>query len=255
MIRSRATIAKMKELETGVSVFEGILDADEIKQLKAWYELLKADQSNNHARAANQKTGRRNFITAVAEDEFAKFHEMVGSRLQLRDFCYDTVQFYNIQNPYHLHSDTGKNNDIAYKQGVVPLEVNPVGVDTYTVIFDQRVYFSSEYIHPSYMKSPRYEPFYNIGTWDPSTYEGWTDEYKIPDDIGQQLWLDKWPYWREVYKGFSIKSIFKWKIGDVLVFDRSLLHAASLLDVAGIENKIGILFLTDHRPGKNGTDA
>ena len=44
MIRSRATIAKMKELETGVSVFEGILNADEIKQLKASIRDLHASK-------------------------------------------------------------------------------------------------------------------------------------------------------------------------------------------------------------------
>lgn len=252
MIRSKEVITKIKELETGVHVYENLLDPGEVARLLSWYEELKSNDANNIARAFNQKTGRRNFITPVSDYNFSIFHEQVGSRLNLRDFVYDTVQFYNIQNPYHIHSDTGKNNVIAYKQGVVPLEVNPSGQETYTVIFDQRVYFASEYIHPLYKKSPRYEPFYNIGTWDPTTYEGWSDEYKIPDDVGEKLWLDQWSYWREVYKGFSIKAIFPWKIGDVLVFDRSLLHAASLLDVAGVENKVGILFLTEHRPGQDG---
>jgi hypothetical protein len=252
MIRDRTVLEKIKLFETGVTVLENVLSSEEVKWLLDWFTQLRKDEANNRSRASDIRTSRKNYLTIINDDNLPTFSNMITPKLNLQDFIYESVNFYKIEKPYHLHSDTGKDNTVVLKQGVIPLEVNPNNIDTYTVIFDQKVYFSSEYIHPLFKKEPTYQPFYNIGTWDPSYYEGWSDEYKISDEMGSMIWYDKWPYWKEVYKGFSIKHVFKWKVGDILLFDRSLLHASSLLDIAGIDHKIGILFLTEHMLGKNG---
>lgn len=252
MIKSKETIAKMKELAKGVVVLENVLSDGEIKHLKSWYETLAKDDRNNRSRASNALTGRKNSITRIPPDQWPEFSEMITPRLGLQDFIYENIQFYTTQNTYHLHSDTGKDDAIGFVQGVIPIDIQPSNIDTYTIIFDQTVHFSSEWIHPSFNKGRYYEPFVNIATRDPSIYEGWSDEYKIDDQTGRMLWYDQWPFWKEAYKGFSIKHLFKWRIGDILMFDRTFLHAASLIDKAGIQHKSGVLFLTEHIPGMMG---
>lgn len=243
MIKSKNVIERMKSLEgNGVTVLKNVLNTDEVENLKRIYrdiKIAKPDRTKSRAILVD----RKNEITTLKEEDFHEVDRIIKSKLNLLPFKYESMNFYKIQNPYHLHSDTGKNNRISYIQGVIPLEIVPA-VEAKTVIFDQRVYFSSEYIFPNVGKNPDYEPFNNIGTWDPSIYEGWSDEYKITEEQAKEIWYDKWEYWIERHKGFSIKYVYKWNIGDILLFERSLLHAASMIKEAGLDYKSGLLFLT-----------
>lgn len=243
MIRSKDVIEKMKNTGTpDVIILKNVLNKENIESLLNLYQKFKEMYpKDNKARATN--TSRKNEITIVRDEHHQDIHEIIGSKLNILPFKYDTINFYRIENPYHLHTDTGKNNRISYMQGVIPLETDPVNTGK-TVIFDQKAYFSSEYIFPNLDKPSNYEPFHNIGTWDPSVYEGWTDEYKISEDQAKEIWYDKWKFWIERYKGFSIKEIYHWNVGDILLFNRTLLHASSLMKEAGVNYKSGLLFLT-----------
>lgn len=243
MIKTKKTIAEMKALERGVTILADVLSADDIIQIQELYHRY-SDKLTTIRRAEN--LGKKNNIINVPDNEFHLVDNIINSKLNLLPFLYESINFYTIQNPYHLHSDTGKNNNIGYQQGVIPLSVLPANSTAYTVIFNERVYFSSEYapIDKRVLKSPSYEPFYNIGTWDTTYYEGWADEYRISDDDCKLIWGTEWEHWKDCYKGFSINTIYKWKVGDILLFDRSLLHASSLLHVNGVDVKSGLLFLT-----------
>lgn len=242
MIKSPDVIQKIKKTESnGVTVLKNVLSNDEISSLHALYNKLKAN--NKYKRSRIIHGDRSNELTVIEPEYHEEVNKILTPKLKMLPFEYETMNFYKIQNPYHLHSDTGKNNRVSYLQGVIPLGIEPKK-NAKTVIFDQRVYFSSEYVFPGLNKDPEYVPFHNIATRDPSIYEGWTNEYNITEEQAKSIWYDKWEFWMEHYKGFSIKYIYEWNVGDILLFERSLLHASSLIKEAEIDYKLGLLFLT-----------
>jgi hypothetical protein len=112
------------------------------------------------------------------------------------------------------------------------------------LILNEKAYFSSELVHKLFNKQPDYKPFYNIPILEPSFFEGWKDEYMISDEDCQRFWKNDWKMYKEVYKGFSLDTVYEWNPGDILTFSRTRAHAATSLDAAGIDYKIGLLFLT-----------
>jgi hypothetical protein len=242
MIKSPDVIQKIKKTESnGVTVLKNVLSNDEISSLHTLYNKLSTIDEYKKLRTV--RDSRVNEITTIRPEYREEVNKILISKLNILPFEYESMQFYKIQNPYHIHSDTGKNNRVSYLQGVIPLGIEPKKTAK-TVIFNQRVYFSSEYVFPGIGKDPGYEPFNNIATRDPSIYEGWTNTHNITEDQAKSIWYDKWEYWMEHYKGFSIKYIYEWNVGDILLFERSLLHASSLIQEAEIDYKLGLLFLT-----------
>jgi len=121
--------------------------------------------------------------------------------------------------PIKLHSDSGfDENSIIYKQTLVPL--TPYGE---TVIFDNRWYEGStsftidkEELNEKITKkgmnarSNKHLHLYGKNDFDSSDHE----KYLKHIDINN-------------LKGLKILMVYKWKIGDILIFDRTLLHSSS----------------------------
>jgi len=142
----------------------------------------------------------------------------------------DRVNFYDIDNPYGMHSDTVK----FTMQGIIPLEF--IDGSAYTLIYDQTADTNIELVPKD--KPADYEPFFNKGVRDPSTIQGWSPGYKISEEDGLKYWPTQWYYYREAYKGFSIKHSYEWKIGDIFLFHTKYLHSATCSQ----SRKKGIMF-------------
>lgn len=141
-----------------------------------------------------------------------------------------TVNFYDIVKPYGMHSDTVKYT----MQGIIPLEF--IDGSAYTLIYDQTSDTNIELVPED--KPEDYKPFYNKGVRDPSTIQGWSHGYKISEEDGVKYWKKQWNYYREAYKGFSIKYSYEWKIGDIFLFHTKYLHSATCSQ----SRKKGIMF-------------
>tara|TARA_A100001035_G_scaffold188510_1_gene150445 strand:- start:383 stop:1051 length:669 start_codon:yes stop_codon:yes gene_type:complete len=141
-----------------------------------------------------------------------------------------TVNFYDIVKPYGMHSDTVK----FTMQGIIPLEF--IDGSAYTLIYDQTSDTNIELVPED--KPEDYKPFFNKGVRDPSTIQGWSPGYKISEEDGIKYWKKQWHYYREAYKGFSIKHSYEWKIGDIFLFHTKYLHSATCSQ----SRKKGIMF-------------
>lgn len=231
-------------------VLKNILKSEDIDYLKKIKEKLKNDPESHKPRAVNGK--RANNVYNITNktvyhedlifdwlDQFMPWDKEI--------YEYWGVNFYDLQNPYALHSD-GNDTRRAFYQGIIPLSVEPDDKEAYTIIFDQTADTNVEWISPVYGKPDDYEPFYNKGIRDPNYFGGWSDEYKIPDEVGYKHWGSKWDTtFREAYKGFSIKYEYKWEVGDIFFFDSKFTHCATELVEKGIHQKTGLLFCLNRK--------
>lgn len=228
-------------------VLKNVLTADDIKWLFSVKEQLRTDPESHKPRMV--KDGRSNNVynmtdKTVFRDE--QMHEWIAKFLPFDPDEYEFygVNFYDLQVPYALHTDT---SPVSFYQGIIPMSIEPEVVDTHTVIFDQTAEENVEWIAPAYNKPDDYKPFYNKGIRDPNYFGGWTDEYKISEEALKRHWVDHWDFWKEAYKGFSIKCEYKWNIGDIFIFDSKFAHCATNLHLKGIAQKTGLLFILNRK--------
>lgn len=259
MIKSLDVIAEIKANESPIEIYKNVFNKEEVQFLLE--QKVKVEELYGSAnRSDNVK--KKNRIQVLKHDRHSKSDELTVEKFELmlkeripncsvfeKNAVFESMNFYNIQNAYHIHSDTGKTNRKSFKQFIVPLEIVPVDpskeAHAHTVIFNERVYFSSEYVNTIVgVKDPDYLPFFNVPTYDPRYYEGWKDEYRISREDAHLLWNNKADFFNQFYKGFSINTLYQWEPGDVVFFDRSLLHAAAELDVNNVFEKSGLLGLS-----------
>lgn len=223
------------------------LSKDDINWLFSIKEKLRNDPESHKPRAV--KEGRANNVynitnkTVFHEDEM---FEWIAKFLPFdqNEYEFYGVNFYDLQVPYALHTDT---SPVSFYQGIIPLSIDPVDADTHTVIFDQTATENVEWIAPVYNKPDDYAPFYNKPIRDPNYFGGWTDEYKISDEDLKKHWTNHWEFWKEAYKGFSIKCEYKWQVGDIFLFDSKFAHCATHLKEKGINQKTGLLFILNRK--------
>lgn len=231
-------------------ILKNVLKPEDIEYLKGIKELLKNDPESHKSRATHGK--RANNVYNITEKTIYKnnlIFEWLDQYMPWDREVYEYwgVNFYDLQNPYALHSD-GNDTCKTFYQGIIPLSIEPSSKEAYTVIFDQTADTNVEWIAPIYGKPDDYTPFYNKGIRDPRYFGGWSDEYKISDEHGYKHWGSKWDTtFREAYKGFSIKYEYKWEVGDIFLFDSKFTHCATELLEKGIHQKTGLLFCLNRR--------
>jgi hypothetical protein len=144
--------------------------------------------------------------------------------------------FFETVNPFHVHTDTGKAKDLGNLKPkwniVVPLSEQE---DFNTVIFNQQ--WNGDASHFMIGSIYKYwpDPVYNLRKTDYTGVEGLTS---IPFDEDDYLnYLTHLPY--ETVQGLSIKKVIPWSIGEVLIFDSTLLHCSSKFD--GIKSGLTVL--------------
>ena len=212
------TVQNIKALESPPIVVKIFTDR-EISMMRDLYQVLPVT-TNNLIQKNIKKQWIQNYNTELDTIYYNKLNEVLG------DFKMDTLTdkngndiyglFHESFKPLPLHVDTGTNLDnVTYKQLLTPL--SDIGE---TVIFKNRWYERS------------------------ATFTIDHEELKFVPKIGQNMKSNKHiingkKFDTEIHKkylshidinnleGMEIDTIYDWKIGETLIFDRSHLHSAA----------------------------
>jgi len=144
--------------------------------------------------------------------------------------------FFETPNPFQIHTDTGKADELKdlkpYLNIVIPLVEQE---DFNTVIFDQSWNGDASHFMVGSVYNYWPDPVYNLRKTD---YSGVENLCNLPFDEDDYLnYLTHLPY--ETVQGLSIKEVVPWKVGQVLMFDSTLLHCSS--NFTGIKKGLTIL--------------
>jgi len=229
-------IQKIKESESAPKVINNIYSDIEIKEFMQLYKDLPTTVHNK-----KQNVIKKRWLQGYSKNLEKIFCERLKN--EIGDFKMDNLKteegkdiYGLIQESYApigLHVDGGFNlENIIYKQSLIPL--TPVGS---TVIFKNRFYGKSTSftLDPEELKKKNLNYGQNV---------------RSSEHIG--LYGDK-PFDREVHKkylahenidnlrGLEVEYIYEWKVGSMLIFDRTHLHCSSSI-IEG--KKIGIATFT-----------
>ena len=229
-------IEKIKELEGPVKVIKNLYSRDEINKFLELYNKLPTTVHNKKQNVIKKRWLKD--INLELEDLFCK-----RLKNEIGDFKMDNLKdeknenilglFQESYNPIGLHVDAGfEINSQIYKQTLIPL--SSVGS---TVIFKNRFYNGST----SFTQDPEELNKKNL-----------TYGQNKRSDIHLKMFGDK-PFDEKIHKkylqhekienlkGLEVELIYEWKVGSILIFDRSHLHCSSSV-IEG--KKIGIATFT-----------
>jgi hypothetical protein len=211
-------IEKIKNFESKPFVVSNFLNKDEIKSFQNLYEELPVEINNERQKIIKKKWDVQ-FHKELQNNYIKKLKEIIA------DFEMDNPDtkngskslglFQESYKPVTLHVDTGFDFDkIIYKQTLLPLS------DTgETIIFKNRFYGCSTTfsIDPKELAAKGYNKrssehlnLYANNDFDKDIFMKYLSHENLKN-----------------LKGLEIEMIFKWKLGDLLIFDRSNLHCSS----------------------------
>ena len=211
-------IDKIKSFEEKPFVINNFVDEDEIKIFQSLYDKLPIEINNTRQKIIKKKWAEDFYI-----DLQKKYIEKLSSFL--KDFKMDNPEtkdskkslglFQESFLPVSLHVDAGFDFEkIIYKQTLLPLSK-----DGETVIFKNRFYgcattFSintDELSAKGYNKrSSEHIKLYNGKDFDKEIHKKYLSHEEI-----------------ENLKGLEVELVYKWRLGDLLVFDSSNLHCST----------------------------
>ena len=232
-------LSKIKSLESTPRIIKNFISPEEINQFLKLYEELPVAVNNS-----KQKVIKKRWLEGFEKDLEASFKTRLKSIIG--DFKMDNLitedgkeclgLFQESHNPIKLHVDAGFNlKDLIYKQTLIPL--SKYGE---TVIFKNRFYGAStsftndenellENNPQNYKKGKNARSTEHLKMFSDKPFnKNYHDRYLKHEDI-------------ENLKGLEIEFIYKWNLGDLLIFDRTHLHCSS----CNIKNKkIGLTVFT-----------
>ena len=225
-------IEKIKKNETRPFIIKNILNKKQIKIIQNLYKILPIEINNKR-----QKIIKKKWVTSFNPDLqkiiIRKIKKKIGNfkldnpknKNGLRSFGL----FQESYKPVSLHADTGFNfKKIIFKQFLFPLSSKGE-----TVIFKNRFYGCSTTfsIDPKELKAKGYN---KRSSEHLRIFKGQKfDKKKHKRDLKHENIKN--------LTGLEIDIVYKWKIGEILVWDRSQLHCSS----SNIKNKkIGFTVLT-----------
>ena len=211
-------IEKIKKFESKPFIVKNFLTKDEIKSFQNLYKELPIEINNKRQRIIKKKWDIK-FKKELQNIYIQKLRKIIT------DFEMDNPNtkegskslglFQESYMPVTLHVDTGFDFEkIIFKQTLLPL--SDIGE---TIIFKNRFYGCSTTfsIDPDELAAKGYNRrssehlnLYGKNDFDKDIY----NKYLNHEDINN-------------LKGLEVEMIFKWKLGDLLVFDRSNLHCSS----------------------------
>ena len=228
-------INEIKKLESPPKVIK-LFSSKEIKQLQDFYKSLPVTVHNKKQNVI-KKRWIQNHNKDLDQLYVSKLKEVLG------DFKMDNLKSDNGEdffgllqesfNPIKVHIDSGFDpNSIIYKQTLVPL--SSFGE---TVIFKNRWYEGSTMLtndenelklKPKFKgqneRSSKHLSLYGEEDFDKAEHK----KYLAHEDIDN-------------LKGLKILSVYKWNLGEMLIFDRTHIHASSCnID----KHKIGLTTFT-----------
>ena len=211
-------IEKIKEFEGKPFIVNNFLNEEEVNSFQNLYEELPIEINNKRQKIIKKKWDIR-FQKELQINYIRKLRKIIADFEMdnpcTKDGSNSLGLFQESFMPVTLHVDTGFNFEkIIFKQTLLPLSE-----EGETIIFKNRFYGCSTTfsIDPEELAAKGYNKrssehlnLYGNNNFDKNIHE----QYLSHEDINN-------------LKGLEVEMIFKWKLGDLLVFDRSNLHCSS----------------------------
>ena len=211
-------IEEIKKFESKPFIINNFLNEEEIKYFQKLYKLLPVEIDNKRQKIIKKKWSNK-FNHELQNKYTSKLKEIIGNyKMDNPDTKEGSASLGLFQEsfmPVTLHVDTGFDfKKIIYKQTLLPLSG-----EGETIIFKNRFYGCSTTfsIDPKELSAKGYNKrssehlgLYGGANFDKEIYE----KYLTHENINN-------------LKGLEVELIFNWKLGDLLVFDRSNLHCSS----------------------------
>ena len=218
----RENIEKIKKTESSPKVIKNLFTQNEIEDFLKLYNDLPITVHNK-----KQNVIKKRWLQGYndrLENSFCK-----RLKKEIGDFKMDNLQDENNKDilgliqesyaPIGLHVDAGfELKQQIYKQSLIPL--TPVGS---TVIFKNRFYDGSTNFtqDPDELKKKKLNYGQNKRSSEHLNLYG-------NNDFDKDIFMKYLSHENlKNLKGLEIEMIFKWKLGDLLIFDRSNLHCSS----------------------------
>ena len=215
-------IEKIKSFEGKPLILENVFNDKEISKFIELYEELPITVHNK-----KQNVIKKRWLFDYGKELEKIFYERLSN--VIGEFKYDNLKtederdilglFQESYNPIGLHIDGGFNlEDLIYKQSLIPL--SPVGS---TVIFKNRFYGQStnfttdekelnlkELKYGQNKRSSEHIGMFGNKPFDKRIHQKYLNHEKIENLIG-----------------LEIDTIYEWKVGSMLIFDRTNIHCSS----------------------------
>ena len=211
-------IEKIKKLEEKPKVINNFINKEEIKVFQKLYEELPIEINNVRQQIIKKKWSVK-FYPDLQKKYLQKLASVIGKfemdNPETKENQKSLGLFQESFKPVTLHVDTGFDfNKIIYKQTLMPLTD-----EGETVIFKNRFYGCSTTfsIDPKELSAEGYNKrssehlsIYGKKPFDKDMHKKFLNH----EDINN-------------LQGLTVEMIYKWKLGDLLVFDRTNLHCSS----------------------------
>jgi len=220
-----------QNLESPTQVYEEFFSQADIEFFKSRFELGAKKKTNTILRLDPTQTRKSNMMVNLSGKLKNEVQDCLSARLQdILPHPFELAfSFHKNHTPYGLHADTGYDEEaVLYKQGIIPLDLYPRNENVYTVIMNERCYSSEKFARDSIVPARK-------GLFEPITDAELEKYWTLSDER------------REEYSCYSIDSAFKWNPGDMLVWDRSLIHSSNDFQNHGVEWKLGLMWVTTLR--------
>ena len=211
-------IEKIKKFESKPFIVSNFLNKEEVKLFQKLYDELPIEIDNKRQKIVKKKWSVE-FNRELQKKYIQKLEEIIGEcemdNPETKEGSKSLGLFQESRMPVTLHVDTGFDFEkIIYKQTLLPLSSKGE-----TIIFKNRFYGCSTTfsIDPKELSAKGYNKrssehlnLYGSREFDKKVYK----KYLAHEDINN-------------LKGLEVELIFKWRLGDLLVFDRTSLHCSS----------------------------
>lgn len=217
-------IDKIKKNESNPFVVKNFLNQDEVKLFQKLYTELPLEIDNKRQKIIKKKWSK-NFRIDLQEKYNEKLTSAIGTFKMDNPRTKENLEslglFQESYMPVTLHVDTGFDYEkIIFKQTLLPLTNSGE-----TIIFKNRFYGCSTTfsIDPKELAAKGYN---KRSSEHLNLYGGGDFDKKIHKEYLNHEQIDN-------LKGLEVDLIFKWRLGDLLIFDRTCLHCSS----SNIKNK------------------
>ncbi len=223
---------KIKQNEQKPYIIRNFINANELGLFQKLYQMLPIEINNRRQKIVKKKW-TSNFFPELQEIYKKKLNSSLESFEMDNPKAKDNLEslglFQESYLPVNLHVDAGYDfNKIIYKQTLLPL--SNYGE---TVIFKNRFYgcATTFSINPKELSAKGYNK-------RSSEHINLFSGEKFDEDVHKKYLIHEE---LENLKGLEVDLIYEWKLGDLLVFDRTSLHCSS----SNIKkNKLGLTTLT-----------
>ncbi len=211
-------IQNIKKFESNPFVIKDFINEKEILLFQKLYKDLPIEINNKRQKIVKKKWSK-NFYSDLQNEYFKKLKVILGDfemdNPKTKDGLESLGLFQESSMPVSLHVDTGFDFEkIIFKQTLLPLTN-----DGETILFKNRFYGCSTTfsINPIELAAKGYNKrssehinLYNGKEFDKEMHQKYLKHEEI-----------------ENLRGLEIDLVYKWKVGDLLIFDRTCLHCAS----------------------------